>query len=69
MANIVQEPKDHHTSFLRKQESSTCFQPICIEHLEDLLLEVMPYLSLENGFGFVIDDNGYEDVWFGDFKT
>ncbi|WP_422646754.1 immunity protein Imm33 domain-containing protein, partial [Acinetobacter baumannii] len=34
-----------------------------ISHLENYLPEVIPYLALEERFRFVIDKQGYEDVW------
>lgn len=39
------------------------FKPMHIEHLSDYLPQVMPYVALEQGFRFVIDNEGYEDVW------
>lgn len=39
------------------------FQPLHVSHLKALLPEVLPYLALMEGFGFVIDNEGYEDVW------
>ncbi|WP_107928796.1 immunity protein Imm33 domain-containing protein [Neisseria animaloris] len=39
------------------------FSPIHVSHLKDMLPEVLPYLALSEGFGFVIDNDGYEDVW------
>lgn len=44
------------------------FQSLHFIHLTDILPIVMPYLSLEKGYGFVIDDKEYEDVWFDGFK-
>lgn len=44
------------------------FKPIHISHLVDIMPSILPYLSLEEGFGFVIDDQGYEDVWYGGFR-
>jgi len=39
------------------------FQPLHVSHLKSLLPMVLPYLALMEGFGFVIDNEGYEDVW------
>ena len=39
------------------------FQPLCVEHLETLCPQVLPYLGLPPGWRFLIAD-GYEDVWF-----
>lgn len=44
-------------------EDKDFFKPIHISHLKDYLPEVMQYLALEEGFRFVIDNDGYEDVW------
>ena len=38
------------------------FQPLHVSHLKSLLPMVLPYLALMEGFGFVIDNEGYEDV-------
>jgi len=40
------------------------FKPICIEHLLQLDPKIIKYLGLKEGFRFLIDDKGYEDVWF-----
>ncbi len=40
------------------------FDVMCVEHIAETLPEVMPYLGLECGFRFVIDHEGYEDVYF-----
>ncbi|WP_227061408.1 hypothetical protein [Acinetobacter pittii] len=44
-------------------EDDDFFKPMHISHLENYLPEVIPYLALEEGFRFVIDKQGYEDVW------
>lgn len=40
------------------------FKPMHSKHLKDKLSIVIKYLSLEPGFRFQIDTNGYEDIWF-----
>lgn len=40
------------------------FLPLHGEHLVNWAKSVMPYLGLPEGWRFLIDDNGYEDVWF-----
>ena len=35
-----------------------------MEHLSEHLPEILRYLSLPPGFRFLIDNEGYEDVWF-----
>ncbi|WP_426203944.1 immunity protein Imm33 domain-containing protein [Pseudomonas sp. TWP3-1] len=42
------------------------YQPICIEHLPDMLPLVMKYLCLPTGAKFIIDIQGYEDVWMAE---
>ncbi|WP_178124878.1 immunity protein Imm33 domain-containing protein [Pseudomonas sp. Fl4BN1] len=39
------------------------YQPLCAEHLLELLPEVIDYLYLPSGTHFIIDRGGYEDVW------
>lgn len=40
------------------------YESLLTKHIEDYLPEVLPYLSLPPGYAFVIDKDGYEDVWF-----
>lgn len=40
------------------------YSPMCVEHLTDMLPLVVDFLDLPPGYRFVIDDNGYKDVWF-----
>ena len=39
------------------------FAPLCVEHITDRLPLVEPYLSLPPGYRFLIDSEGYEDIW------
>lgn len=39
------------------------YKPIHWYHLIEILPEVLPYLGLKQGFRFIIDNEGYEDVW------
>jgi hypothetical protein len=39
------------------------YKPVHTEHLSDVLPSVMKYLRLPHGSKFIIDDNGFEDVW------
>ena len=45
-------------------DDSDFFQSLCVEHLSEHLPEILRYLSLPPGFRFLIDNEGYEDVWF-----
>ena len=40
------------------------FQPLHVEHLSERLPQVLKYLELPPGYRFLIDDEGYEDVWY-----
>lgn len=40
------------------------FKPICAEHLLQIRPDIIKYFGLEVGYRFLIDDKGYEDVWF-----
>lgn len=45
-------------------ENDDFFKPICAEHLMQRNPKIIKYLALEDGFRFLITENGYEDVWF-----
>lgn len=40
------------------------FTPIHIFHLVEKYPELLKYLGLPPGYRFLIDDKGYEDIWF-----
>lgn len=40
------------------------FSPLHVEHINEYLPIVSGYLDLPPGYRFLIDENGYEDVWF-----
>ena len=40
------------------------YQPVHLRHLIDILPQVLPYLALAPGHKFIIDNEGYEDVWY-----
>ena len=40
------------------------FSPIHVSHVPIYLPLVKEYLALPPGYRFLIDDNGFEDVWF-----
>ena len=44
-------------------EEPNFFKPMCAEHLLEINPKIVNYLGLEVGFRFLIDNNGYEDVW------
>ncbi|ESU21390.1 hypothetical protein FCR2A7T_05630 [Flavobacterium cauense R2A-7] len=45
-------------------EDDNFFKPICAEHLMQRKPKLIDYLGLDEGFRFLITENGYEDVWF-----
>ena len=45
-------------------ESDDFFQPMCAEHLLQIRPELIKYFGLDIGYRFLIDKNGYEDVWY-----
>jgi hypothetical protein len=47
-------------------ESTDFFKPICAEHLLQEQPDIIKYLGLNIGFRFLIDKNGYEDIWFNE---
>lgn len=45
-------------------EANDYFKPICAEHLLRIRPQIIKYLGLDVGFRFLVDRNGYEDVWY-----
>ena len=60
-------PKDGNISwFIHCGEFSDAddfYQPLHAAHLQEMLPLVVKYLGLPPGSRFIIDDQGYEDVW------
>lgn len=44
-------------------DAADFYQPVHTAHLTELLPQVVNYLHLPPGAKFIIDDQGYEDVW------
>lgn len=40
------------------------YQAVHWHHLAEMLPEVLPYLGLAQGFRFMIDREGHEEVWY-----
>jgi hypothetical protein len=67
--NGLRYPNDQRTTgwFIwtgEYSESESFFQPMCAEHLLQIRPDIIKYLGLEVGFRFLIDKNGYQDIWF-----
>lgn len=63
---IVLKEGENVSWFIYCGENSTAedfYQPIHWYHLKEILPEVLPYLGLPQGFFFIIDNEGYEDIW------
>jgi hypothetical protein len=45
-------------------EEPDFFSSLCVEHFDKFLPQIKEYLELPPGYRFLIDSNGYEDVWF-----
>lgn len=45
-------------------ESDDFFKPLCAEHLLQIRPDLIKYFGLDIGYRFLIDKNGYEDVWY-----
>lgn len=45
-------------------EADDFYKPVCAAHLVDYFPNAINYLGLSEGWAFIIDSNGYEDVWF-----
>ena len=39
------------------------YKAVHLNHLSEILPQVLPYLALAPGYKFIIDNDGYEDVW------
>lgn len=65
MRNIPQPGEDVTWFFHCGEQSQTpgFYSPLHIDHLKDYIPEVLDYLCLEPGYGFIIDREGYEDIW------
>ena len=44
-------------------QSDAQFEIVTVKQLQDILPEVLPYLALDVGYRFMIDQDDYEDVW------
>lgn len=40
------------------------FKPQCLKHLLDIRPDIIKYFALPPGHRFLVDNNGYEDIWF-----
>ncbi len=47
-------------------ESDDFFKPICAEQLLQIRPDLIKYFGLDVGYQFLIDKNGYEDVWLNE---
>jgi hypothetical protein len=45
-------------------ESEDFFKPHCVKHLDQIRPDIIKYLALPPGHRFLIDNEGYEDIWF-----
>ena len=45
-------------------ENEDFFQPMCAEHLLHIRPDIIKYLGLSIGFRFLVDKDGYEDIWY-----
>lgn len=45
-------------------ENKDFFKPLSSEHLLQIRPQIIKYLGLDVGFRILIDNDGYEDVWF-----
>ena len=45
-------------------DSEDFFSPMHVGHISEILPIAQKYLALAPGFKFIIDKNGYEDVWY-----
>lgn len=45
------------------------YSPVHVGHVIDIVPIIVPYLALEPGFSFIIDFQGYEDVWYSEQQS
>jgi len=45
------------------QSNDEDFEIMSVKELQEILPEVLPYLALDHGYRFMIDQDDYEDVW------
>jgi hypothetical protein len=45
-------------------QGKTNFESMCKVHLKNKIPLIIPYLSLPPGYRFMIDDKGFEDIWY-----
>jgi hypothetical protein len=50
-------------------DSDDFFKPVCAEHLLQKRPQLIKYLGLDIGHRFLIDEKGYEDIWFDEKLT
>ena len=51
-----------------RSEDPDFYQPVHAAHLKELCPVILKYLGLAPGYKFIVDHNGYEDVWFEGLK-
>jgi len=69
--NALRHPSEHGTTgwFIWSGDYSTAddfLKPICAEHLLQVRPQIIKYLGLDIGYRFIIDNRGYEDIWYDD---
>ena len=69
MNNVLRHPGDKGTTgwFIWTgdySEAEDFFKTMCAEHLLQIRPQIIRYLGLDVGYRFLIDNNGYEDVWY-----
>ncbi|MGY3301804.1 hypothetical protein ACVK1X_001082 [Pseudomonas sp. PvR086] len=66
----IQLPENGNVSwFIHCGEHSAApdfYQPLHVHHLHEMLPQVLKYLCLPTGAKFIIDTEGYEDVWMAE---
>jgi len=67
--NGLRHPKEENTTGWyiwsgEYSEKDDFFKPTCAEHLLQIRPELIKYFGLDVGYRFLIDNNGYEDVWY-----
>jgi len=66
--NALRHPQDNYSGWFlwlgKWSDGKDFFRPVHACHLMETKPQIIKYLGLPPGYRILIDDQGYEDVWF-----